>query len=81
MEPRYSMYFRLIAWCIVWNYDAMVLHSSAMMTMLSVLYINDDPNCPVKTVTDKTYGISLHFCPFHTDAGLRMMNNTFMCCC
>jgi len=60
--------------CPIRNHDAMVLRSSAMITMLSVLYINDDPNRPVKSVTDKDYGRSLHFRPFHTDAELRMMN-------
>ena len=45
-----------------------------MIAQLSVLFVNYDPTCPVKTVTDKACGISLHFHPFHTDATLRMMN-------
>ncbi len=45
-----------------------------MITQLSILFVNDDPNRPVKTVTDKAYGRSQHFRPFHTDAELRMMN-------
>jgi hypothetical protein len=56
------------------NHDAMVLCSSSMIMQLSVLFVNDDHNHPVKTVTDKAYGRSLHFRPFHTDAKLRMMN-------
>jgi len=45
-----------------------------MIMQLSVLFANDDPTRPVKTVTDKAYGRTLHFHPFHTDAELRMMN-------
>jgi len=52
----------------------MVLQSSSMIMQLSVLFANDDPTRPVKTVTDKAYGRTLHFHPFHTDAELRMMN-------
>jgi len=60
--------------CPIRNHDAMVLRSSSMIRQLSVLFVNDDPTRPVKTVTDKAYGRSLHFHPFHTDAELRMMN-------
>ena len=60
--------------CPIQKHGARVLHSSAMITMLSVLYINDDQNRPVKSVTDKAYVGSLHFRLFHTDAKLRMMN-------
>jgi hypothetical protein len=44
------------------QHDAMVLHSSSMITM------------PVKVVTDKAYGRSRHFYPLHTTAELRLMN-------
>jgi hypothetical protein len=42
--------------CPLRRHDASVLRSSSMMTMLSVLYINNDQARPVKTVTDKAYG-------------------------
>jgi hypothetical protein len=45
------------------RHDAMVLQSSGMITMLSVLYINNDPQRPVKTCTDKAYGRLRHFRP------------------
>jgi hypothetical protein len=45
-----------------------------MLTMLSVLYVNDDPLRPVKCVTDKAYGRTNHLRPLHTSVELRMMN-------
>jgi hypothetical protein len=45
-----------------------------MITMLSVLYVDQDQDRPVKVVTDKAYGMSHHFCPLHTMAELRLMN-------
>lgn len=60
--------------CPIRNHDATVLRSSAMITMLSILYVDGDQNRPVKSVTDKAYGRSDNFRPFHTDAELRMMN-------
>jgi hypothetical protein len=41
-----------------------------MITMLSILYVDGNRNRPVKSVTDKTYGRSENFHPFHTDAEL-----------
>jgi hypothetical protein len=55
-------------------HDASVLCSSSMITMLSVLYVNNDHACPVKTVTNKAYGQTRHFCPLHMALELRMMN-------
>ncbi len=40
---------------LLWH-DASVLYSSSMITMLSVLYVNNHHARPVKTVTDKAYG-------------------------
>jgi hypothetical protein len=34
----------------------MVLHETSMLTMLSVLYVDNDPLRPVECVTDKAYG-------------------------
>ncbi len=48
----------------------MVLQISSMITQLSVLFVNDNPNCPVKTVTDKAYRQSQHLRPFCSDAKL-----------
>jgi hypothetical protein len=59
--------------CPIRNHDASVLRSSAMFLMLSNVYIDGDCNCPAKTVTDKAYGRTPHFCPLHTDTELRMM--------
>jgi hypothetical protein len=42
--------------CPLHRHDASELQSSFMMTMLSVLCINNDQAQPVKTVTDKAYG-------------------------
>jgi hypothetical protein len=60
--------------CPLHWHDASVLCSSSMITMLSVLYVNNDPACPVKTVTDKAYGQTRHFRPLHMALELRMMN-------
>jgi hypothetical protein len=46
-----------------------------MITILSVLYVNNDQARPVKTVTDKTYGRTRHFWPLHTSLELRVLNN------
>ena len=60
--------------CPLRRHDASVLRSSSMITMLSVLYINNDLARPVKTVTDKAYGRTRHFRPLHTSLEFRMMN-------
>jgi hypothetical protein len=52
----------------------MVLQQSSMLTMLSVLFVNNDPARPVKTVTDKAYGRTRHLRPLHTELELRLMN-------
>ncbi len=54
----------------LWRHDAAVLQSSSMITMLSVIYVDNDPARPVKTWTDKAYGRSRHFRPLHTDLEL-----------
>jgi len=46
--------------CPLRRHDAMVLQESSMLTMLSVLYVNNDPLRPVKYVTDKAYGRTRH---------------------
>jgi hypothetical protein len=56
-----------------WN-DAMVLQESSMLTMLSVLYVNNDPLRPVKCVGDKGYGRTNHLHPLHTSLELNLMN-------
>jgi hypothetical protein len=56
--------------CPIWNHNATVLLRYAMIMMLSILYVDGDRNRPVKSVTDKAYGRSENFCPFHTDAEL-----------
>jgi len=45
-----------------------------MLTMLSVLHVNNDPLRPVKCCTDKAYGRTRHLRPLHTDLELRLMN-------
>lgn len=60
--------------CSLRRHDAMVLQQSSMLTMLSVLFVNNDPARPVKTVTDKAYGRSRHIRPLHTELELRLMN-------
>jgi hypothetical protein len=52
--------------CPLRRHDAMVLRESSMLTMLSVMYVNDDPLRPVKCVTDKAYGRTNHLRPLHT---------------
>jgi hypothetical protein len=52
--------------CPLRRHDASVLQSSSMITMLSVLFVNNDQARPVKTVTDKAYGRTRHFRPLHT---------------
>jgi hypothetical protein len=51
----------------------MVLHESSMLTMLFVLYVNNDPLRPVKSVSDKAYGHTRHLCPLNTSFELRLM--------
>jgi hypothetical protein len=46
-----------------------------MITMLSVLYVNNDQACPVKTVSDKAYGGTRHIWPLHTSLELHLLNN------
>jgi len=60
--------------CPLRRHDAMVLHESSMLTMLSVLYVDNDPLRPVKCVTDKAYGRTRHLRPLHTSLELRLMN-------
>ncbi len=42
--------------CPFHRYDAMILQVSSIPTMLSVLYVNNDPCRPAKCVTDKACG-------------------------
>jgi hypothetical protein len=62
-----------MCYCPLRGHDAMVLHSSSMVNMLSVLFVDGDPARPVKTVTDKAYGRTRHFGPLHTDLELQLM--------
>jgi hypothetical protein len=48
--------------CPLRRHDAMVLCESSMLTMLSVMYVNDDPLRPVKCVTDKSSSTTAYFC-------------------
>jgi hypothetical protein len=59
--------------CPLHWHDAAVLQSSSMITMLSVLYVDNDRACPAKTCTDKAYGHSQNFRPLHSDLELRLM--------
>jgi len=59
--------------CPLRRHDAIVLQESSMLTMLSVLYINNDPLRPVKCITDKAYGRTRHLRPLHTSLELRLM--------
>jgi hypothetical protein len=59
--------------CPLCHHDAMVLQESSMLTMLSVLYINNDPLRPVNCITDKAYGHTRHLLPLHTSLELRLM--------
>jgi hypothetical protein len=60
--------------CPLHQHDASVLQSSSMITMLSVLFVNNDQGRPVKTVTDKAYRRTRHFRPLHTSLELRLLN-------
>jgi hypothetical protein len=46
--------------CPLHRHDAMVLQESLMLTMLSILYVNNDPDRPVKRILDKAYGHTQH---------------------
>jgi hypothetical protein len=59
--------------CPIHNHDALVLHHSSMIQMLSAVYIAGDLNHAAVTVTDKAYGRTNHFKPLHTDTELQMM--------
>ncbi len=55
------------------NHNALVLHNSSMIVMLSSVFIGADINRPAVTVTEKVYGRTPHFKPIHTEAELCMM--------
>jgi hypothetical protein len=59
--------------CPLHHQDAMVLQESAMLTMLSVLCVNNNPLRPVKCVTGKAYGRTQHLRPLHTSLELWLM--------
>jgi hypothetical protein len=59
--------------CPLHCHDASVLQTSSMLTMLSVLHVNNDPLCPVKCCTDKAYGCTRHLQPLPTDLELQLM--------
>ena len=59
------------------GHDVMVLQESSMLTMLSVLFVNNDPLQPLKCVTDKAYGCPNHLCPLHNSLELRLMNPVY----
>jgi hypothetical protein len=59
--------------CPIRNHDALVLRNSAMILMLSSVFIGGNMNRLAVTVTDKAYGRTEHFKPLHADAELRMM--------
>jgi hypothetical protein len=61
--------------CPLHQQDASVLQSSSMITMFSVLYVNNDQACPVKIVSDKAYGGTRHIRPLHTSLELCLLNN------
>ncbi len=44
-----------------------------MLIMLQVLFVNNDPQHPVKCVSDKVYGQTQHLRPLHTTLELRLM--------
>ncbi len=58
--------------CPLRNHDSKVLQKSGMLLMLSALYVDNDPERPVKCVTYKAYGRIAHLCPIHTDAESRL---------
>jgi hypothetical protein len=45
-----------------------------MLTMLSILFVNNDPHRPVKCVSDKANGRTCHLHPLHTSLELRLMH-------
>ena len=63
--------------CPFHGHDVMVLQESSMLTMLSVLFVNNDPLQPLKCVTDKAYGCLNHLCPLHNSLELRLMNPVY----
>ena len=46
--------------CPLRCHDASVLHTFSMLSMLSVLHVNNDPLHPVKCYIDKAYGHTRH---------------------
>ncbi len=61
--------------CPLCQHDTSELRSSSMITMLSILFVNNDQGRPVKTVTDKAYGHTRHFQPLLTSLELHLLNN------
>jgi hypothetical protein len=59
--------------CPLRRHDAMVLKESSMLTILQVLFITNDPQHPVKCVSDKAYGRTRHLWPLHTTLEIRLM--------
>jgi hypothetical protein len=60
--------------CPFCQHDAMVLQESSMVTMLSVLFINNDLLKPVKSMTDTAYSHMQHIHKLHTSLELRLVN-------
>jgi len=48
----------------------MILYESSMLTLLSVLHVDNGPFRPVKCVSNKAYGYTRHLHPLHTSLEL-----------
>ena len=58
---------------LIRNHDAKVIMSSNMFTMVNTLYVDGQPNRPVKCVTDKAYLRNEYFRPAFTNTELCAM--------
>lgn len=56
--------------CHLCQHDLSVLQSSSMITMLSVMFVNNYSAHPLKTVTDTAHHHTRHFFPLHTSLEL-----------
>ena len=56
--------------CSIRNHDAVLLRKSKIDSMLDCMYVNNDPNRPVRVMTDKGYARSEHWNPAFSAAQL-----------
>ena len=58
---------------LIQNYNTRVIITSIMFTIVNVMYIINDPTCPIKCVTNKAYPRNKYFRQSFTNCELAAM--------